>query len=188
VLPCTLWIGLAATVASLETKHTYAERITPATFRRRIGRIVPYLVINTGMLPHQFSAFTEGLFGPLHTEFERTPKTATVTTGPTGEATASDRTTSAARAPADRPTTKRAYNVKVHWPYVMAEVFFVTYQLAWAAVFFAEGLLWCALGAIYVASCIAYLALFYGDHAGKVCFVLNRRRRPRRATLALQEG
>jgi cellulose synthase/poly-beta-1,6-N-acetylglucosamine synthase-like glycosyltransferase len=168
-LPCALWIGLAATIASLETKHTYAERMAPRTFRRRIGRIVPYLVINTGMLPHQFSAFTEGLFGPLHSEFERTPKTAAVTTG-----------TPSFGAPADRPA-RRADAVKVHWPYVTAELFFVAYQLSWATVFLAEGLVLCALGACYLALCIAYLVCFYGDHCDKVCFVLNRRA-PRSST------
>jgi cellulose synthase/poly-beta-1,6-N-acetylglucosamine synthase-like glycosyltransferase len=170
LLPCVLWIGLAATIASLETKHTYAERMTLTTFRRRIGRIVPYLVINTGMLPHQLSAFTEGLFGPLHSEFERTPKTATVTSGTAPSGVSADR------------TAKRAQIVKVHWPYVTAEVFFVAYQLTWATVFLAEGLVVCALGATYVASCIAYLVFFYGDHADKVCFVLGHASKPSTAT------
>jgi hypothetical protein len=50
-----------ATLASLETRHTYPERLSVATFWRRFARVVPHAVINTGMLPHQFSAFTEGL-------------------------------------------------------------------------------------------------------------------------------
>ena len=92
---------------------------------------MPYVVINTGMLPHQFSAFTEGLFGALHSEFERTPKAASVTGTP--------------RAGGEAP-----YSVKVHWPYVLAEAFFVAYQLAWAALFLAHGLVLAAFGTTYI--------------------------------------
>ena len=79
LLPTVLWLLASSAIASLETKHTYVEPLSPATFLRRVARVVPYVVINTGMLPHQFSAFTEGLFGDMHSEFERTPKAASVT-------------------------------------------------------------------------------------------------------------
>jgi cellulose synthase/poly-beta-1,6-N-acetylglucosamine synthase-like glycosyltransferase len=155
LVPTVLWLLVATIVASLETKHTYPERLSAATFGRRFARILPYVVINTGMLPHQFSAFTEGLFGRLNSEFERTPKAASVTGSP-------------------RPRAKRRYAVKIHWPYVSAEAFFVAYQLAWTALFLAEGLLLPALGATYLSACVASLAYFYGDHAGRVLFVINR--------------
>ena len=73
--------------------------------------------------------------------------------------------------------------MKVHWPYVLAEAFFVTYQLAWSALFLANGFLIAAIGTTYIGACVAYLAYFYGDHAGKVCFVIDRagRRRARSA-------
>jgi cellulose synthase/poly-beta-1,6-N-acetylglucosamine synthase-like glycosyltransferase len=157
LLPTVLWLVVATTLASLETKHTYPEQLSPAAFGRRFSRIVPYVVINTGMLPHQFSAFAHGLFGPLHTEFERTPKVASVDGSPRTEA-------------------KRRYTVKVHWPYVLAEVFFVAYQLAWTVLFLADGLLLAAIGSTYVGACVAFLAYFYGDHAGRVCFVIDRAR------------
>jgi cellulose synthase/poly-beta-1,6-N-acetylglucosamine synthase-like glycosyltransferase len=157
LLPTVLWLLVATTVASLETKHTYRERLSLATFRRRFARIVPYVVINTGMVAHQFSAFTEGLFGTLHSEFERTPKAASVTGSPRSEG-------------------KRRYTVKVHWPYVLAEAFFVAYQLAWTALFLADGLLLAAIGTTYVGACVVFLAYFYGDHAGRVCFVIDRGR------------
>ncbi|SDU74712.1 glycosyltransferase family 2 protein [Jiangella alkaliphila] len=163
VLPSLLWLTLVTSLASAETRHTYPERTTPSVFRRRFTRIVPYLVVNTGMLPHQFSAFTEGLFGPLHSEFERTPKA-----GEAGRAA----------------TERRRDRVKVHWPYVAAELFCVAYQLAWAGVFLAEGLWWCALGAGYVAVCVASLLVRYGDHAGKVLFVLDAPRRLTRSRRA----
>jgi hypothetical protein len=160
VLPTALWALATAIVASLETKHTYREGVTPATFRERFGRIVPYLVINAGMLPHQFSSFAEGLFGPLHSEFERTPKAGTA----------------AAKAPTPAPAAKKSYTVKVHWPYVLTEAFFVAYQLGWGVRFALNGLVLCAIGALCVASCVVYLGFFYGDHAGKVCFAFDRRR------------
>lgn len=178
VLPSVLWLVLAAALASIETRHTYDDPLTPATFRRRVARIVPYVVINTGMLPHQFCAFAEGLFGPLHSEFERTPKAATVMSSSAGRTgvvshpvvTPSQRNPAGARRNSD--------SVRIHWPYVAAEIFVVAYQLAWAAVFLMAGIVWGAVGATFVASCVVYLAYFYGDHAGKVCFILNRRRRP----------
>jgi cellulose synthase/poly-beta-1,6-N-acetylglucosamine synthase-like glycosyltransferase len=157
LLPTVLWLLVVTTAASLETKHTYPERPSMATFRRRFARVVPYVVINTGMLPHQFSAFTDGLFGPLHSEFERTPKAASVTGS-------------------SRSDAKRRYSVKVHWPYVLAEVFFVTYQLAWTRLFLAEGFFLAAIGTTYIGACVAALAYFYGDHAGKACFVIDRPR------------
>jgi hypothetical protein len=157
LLPMVAWLLVSTVVASLETKHTYPERLSPASFGRRLARVVPYVVVNTGMLPHQVSAFMEGRFGPLHSEFERTPKAASVTGVP-------------------RSGAKRPYSVKVHWPYVLAEAFFVAYQLAWTALFLAGDLSVAAVGTTYVAACVAFLAYFYGDHAGKVCFVLDRTR------------
>ena len=78
--PTCSWALLAATTASLETKHTYSDEVTPSTFVRRVRRLVPYTRLNTGMLPHQFSVFVEGLFGGMHSEFERTPKAASIGT------------------------------------------------------------------------------------------------------------
>jgi cellulose synthase/poly-beta-1,6-N-acetylglucosamine synthase-like glycosyltransferase len=154
LLPMVAWLVVATTLASLETRHTYPEPLRAATLWRRLARVVPYAVINTGMLPHQVSAFMEGRFGPLHSEFERTPKAASVSGAP-------------------RSKPKRRYSVKVHWPYVLAEAFFVVYQLAWTALFLAGGHPLAAVGTTYVAACVLFLAYFYGDHAGRVCFGLR---------------
>jgi cellulose synthase/poly-beta-1,6-N-acetylglucosamine synthase-like glycosyltransferase len=162
VLPTALWAIVATALASLETKHTYPSDITPATFRERFGRIVPYLVLNTGMLPHQFSSFAEGLFGPMHSEFERTPKAASVTTA-------------SPAAPATAAAPRTSYAVKVHWPYVLTEGFFVVYQLGWAVLFASNGFVLCTVAALYVAACIVYLGFFYGDHAGKFLFAFDKR-------------
>jgi cellulose synthase/poly-beta-1,6-N-acetylglucosamine synthase-like glycosyltransferase len=158
--PVLVWTVLAATLASLQTKHTYPGAVTPTAFLRRFGRVVPYMVINTGMLPHQFSSFLEGLFGRLHSEFERTPKAAS------------------GSGIAERPTVTKRYGVKIHWPYVLTELGYASYQLAWAVVFATSGLVVCALGAAYLAACVSSVAFFYGDHAGKVCFVVDRHRLP----------
>jgi cellulose synthase/poly-beta-1,6-N-acetylglucosamine synthase-like glycosyltransferase len=147
LVPTALWTVVAATVASVQTRHTYPGPLTPATLARRIARVVPYTVINIGMLPHQFSAFAEGLFGRMHSEFERTPKAGSGST--------------------------RRYRVRVHWPYVLTEAFFVTYQLSWAVLLAARGLYLCAAGAAFVAGCVLALAWFYGDHDGRRCFVLH---------------
>src|SRR5918999_4500089 len=161
LLPSALWIAVTATAASAQTRHTYPGAITPSVVLGRLRRVVPYLAISTGMLPHQVSAFAEGLFGPMHAEFERTPKAASVTNG-----------SDAARA---RVAAPKSYAVKVHWPYVLTEGFFVVYQLGWAVLFASNAFVLCTVGALYVASCIVYLGFFYGDHAGKFLFAFDRR-------------
>jgi cellulose synthase/poly-beta-1,6-N-acetylglucosamine synthase-like glycosyltransferase len=171
LLPTILWITVSATLASVETRHTYTEPASPSVLARRLHRVVPYLLLNTGMLPHQLSAFAEGMFGPLHSEFERTPKSATVTgAGPPVPAVSG---TPAA------PVADGAGRVRVHWPYVLTELAFVAYQAAWAVQFIGVGLLWCAAGAVYLGACVLGLAYRYGDDAGRVCLVV--RRRPRQA-------
>jgi hypothetical protein len=167
LLPSMGWLTLSAAITALETKYTYAEPLTLTSFLGRFGRAFPLAALGTGMLAHQVNAFAEGLFGPLHSEFERTPKAASVTR----------RTMSVAPHAARRSAADRKLNhVKVHWPYVLGELFFVAYQLAWAALFAFLGLFWCALAAVCVAMCTSYLVFFYGDHAGKVCFVLEQDR------------
>jgi hypothetical protein len=166
LVPTALFAVLAATLASVETRHTYPDRPTFAVICRRLLRVLPYLVVNTGMIAHQFSAFTEGLFGGLHGEFERTPKAASLGTD----------------SPAAAPT--RRYGVQIPWPYVWTEAFFVAYQLASMVLLLASGLLWCAVGAAYLAACVLFVAFLYGDHAGKVAFIVDKpvgRRMRRRA-------
>lgn len=161
--PTTIWLLVMAVIASIETRHTYREGRTPAVVAGRMARLVPYVAINAGMLPHQFSAFTEGLFGPLHTEFERTPKLATVTESGARPDHAATRA-SATRRP-----------VRVHGPYVAAEVFFVVVQVAWAARFALDGGWVAAAGSIAVATCVAGLMWFYGDHVGRRLFLFPAR-------------
>ena len=122
--------------------------------------MLPYLVVNTGMLPHQFSSFAEGLVGPMHGEFERTPKAASV---------------GGTRAVGFPQASTKRYSVRIHWPYVLTEAFFVVYQLASAVLLAVSGLVWCAAASTYLAACVLFVAFFYGDHAGKVAFILDKR-------------
>lgn len=157
LLPSVIWLSLSTTIASLETKHTYQEPLTVSSFLKRASRIFPQLIISTGLLPHQFSAFMEGLFGSMSSEFERTPKAAAVTSG-------------AVKQPA---APKKRYKVKIHYPYVLAEVLFVAFQLIWAVTFLNIGLVWCGVAAAFLPACVLYVAFFYGDHMGRVCFVID---------------
>lgn len=165
LIPSAIWLTVSAAITALETKHTYTEPLTRSSFLGRFGRVFPLAVLGTGMLAHQVNAFAEGLFGPLHSEFERTPKAASVTRQDMH---------------LNSPTARRASvvrkidHVKVHWPYVLSELFFITFQLTWALIFAILGLYWSAFAAMIVAGCAIYLAFFYGDHAGKVCFVLDQ--------------
>ncbi len=153
-MPTLVWLLTATTIATLETKHTYRERLSGATFGRRIARAVPYVVINTGMLAHQFSAFTEGLFGALHSEFERTPK--------------AGRTGAAARQAPLRGQGALAVRAR------RAVLRRLPGRLDRALP--GPGLVLAAVGTTYVGACVAFLVYCYGDHAGKVLFVFDRAR------------
>lgn len=134
--PTIAWLGLASVIASIETRYTYADHGEPGSLGRRLRRVVPYVVVNTGMLPHQTSAFAEGLSGPMHSEFERTPK-------------AGDVSAPAAGAPSRAARARR--------PYVVAEVLYVAYQVLWVGIFAREGLLLCAVGAAFMAACVTHV-------------------------------
>lgn len=165
LIPSAVWLTVSAAITSLETRHTYVEPLTPSRFLSRFGRVFPLAALGTGMLAHQVNAFAEGLFGPLNSEFERTPKAASVTR----------RDTNHHRPTVDRASfVKKIDRVKIHWPYVLGELFFIVFQLTWAVLFVTSGLYWSALAATLVAGCVIYLAFFYGDHAGKVVFVFEQ--------------
>jgi cellulose synthase/poly-beta-1,6-N-acetylglucosamine synthase-like glycosyltransferase len=165
LLPSAVWLTVSAAITAFETKHTYAEPLTRSTFLDRFGRIFPLATLGIGMLAHQVNAFAEGLFGPLHSEFERTPKAASVTR--------QDMSFTAPKA-VHPAVNRKTDHAKVHWPYILSELLFVTYQLVWVVIFAASGMFWNALAASLVAFCVIYLAYFYGDHAGKVFLIFDR--------------
>lgn len=170
VVPPTVWVVMMAVIAARETDDSYAGPLARGARWRRHARVLPYVVINTGMLPHQFSAFMEGLLGPLHSEFERTPKAALVSPRHGGE-TRQDAPTGPAQ-----PARAARGRVRIHPPYVCAEAFFVCYQSAWALVFLMTGSPLAALGPMALSACVLYLGLHYGDSEGRLLFVLDRRR------------
>jgi len=152
--PSSLFLISFSVIASMETRYTYGPKRSFGIILRRMMRLFPYAVINTAMLPHQCSSFMEGLFGTMHAEFERTPKTAS------GDAT---------------KKTKRFQRVKVHAPYVIAELFFVIYNLCWTVLFLKEGNVRSACGPLFIALCVVSIMWFYGDHVDQRLFVLPAR-------------
>jgi hypothetical protein len=77
---------------------------------------------------------------------------------------------------ARRAENETADNVKIHWPYGLTEASYVVFQFAWAVLFAAGGLMLPAIGAGFMAACVVYVGFFYGDHAGQVCFIIDRSR------------
>jgi hypothetical protein len=145
--PALVYVLVAGLIATLETEKKYAGQHGNAApgFRKRIARLVPYIFINTGMFPHHLCAFLEGLFGPMHGEFERTPKAATVI-APTSES---------APKPKPKPKSKRAGGLQIRGLYLTTEVTYVATQLVWTFVFITEGLMVAAVGAGWLALCVA---------------------------------
>lgn len=144
-LPPLAYVLFSGLIATLETKGKYASQHGSGApgFTQRLSRVVPYIIINTGMFPHHLIAFLEGLFGPMHGEFERTPKVATVITSTAGPAAAVP------------PRPKRAGGLQVRGPYITAETAFFLTQAVWAFVFLAEGSLMASVSAFWLAVCVA---------------------------------
>lgn len=133
----------SSVMATIHTRHGQGSARGHAL--RRCARIIPFLIVNTGMMAHHVCAFIEGLFGPLHAEFERTPKTASVTVA-------------AAAPPAAMSASVPSKNRKaVRKPYLMVETAFFLAQLAWITLFLLEGFVLAAAGATWLAACLGII-------------------------------
>lgn len=140
VFPPLFFAVFAGTIAATEARPTYALQDRNGWTARllRMGRVVPYMILNTGMMPHHFCAFIEGMLGPLHAEFVRTPKTAS--TGTSG---------TLANAKALRPKTR------IKDPaYLKFELFFCLTLLAWAAFFINAGQAFAAFWSLWIFACV----------------------------------
>lgn len=144
--PPLVYVLFALTLATVETKKKYADQLGAGTpsLARRLARIGPYILVNAGMFPHHLSAFIEGLFGPMHGEFERTPKAATIIT-------AANQTQS--------PPKKRMGGLQFRAPYVATELAYVITQLAWVVIFLIDGLFLAAVGAGWLAACVGGISI-----------------------------
>jgi len=122
ILPVIAFQLLVAFATSATTKHTYnstygkPERITLLTIVCRCTRLFPYIVINTGMLPHQMCSYVAGLCS-LGGKFDRTPKLGS--SGPAAQIV---------------PRRAKVESSKTHG-YQYMEFAFVTYQLFWTFYF-----------------------------------------------------
>ena len=144
VFPPLFFAVLAGTIAANEARPTYALQGRNGWQSRllRTGRVVPDMILNTGMMPHHFCAFLEGMLGPLHAEFVRTPKTAS-TGGTVGAAQAPNRVRK-------RPKIKDA-------SYLKFELFFCLTLIAWAGFFIHVGQFFAAFWSLWILACVAGL-------------------------------
>ena len=148
VFPPLFFAVFAGTIAANEARPTYALQARNGWQSRlaRTGRVVPYMILNTGMMPHHFCAFIEGMLGPLHAEFVRTPKTAS--TGATG----------AAKSP--RPKAKIKDGA-----YIKFELLFALTLIAWAVFFIDAGQVFAAFWSLWILACVAGLRAAPALHA-----------------------
>ena len=139
----TLFSGIAATY---QAKPTYQGRNNENWLRRtmRLGRVVPYTIVNTGMMPHHFCAFIEGMFGPLHAEFVRTPKTASTGASPAG----AEATRPAKAATGPKPAKRKIATS------IIFEAYFVFSLVVWATYFVVTGQPFAAFWSVWIMLCI----------------------------------
>ncbi len=147
VFPPLFFAVFAGTIAAHEARATYHLQGRNGWRARalRMGRVVPYMILNTGMMPHHFCAFLEGMLGPLHAEFVRTPKTAS-TSGQAGAARGS-----AAAAP--RPRKPAIKDIA----YLKFEIFFGLTLIMWAGFFIHAGQSFAAFWSLWILACVAGL-------------------------------
>lgn len=140
VFPPLFFAVLAGMIAANESRPTYAQQGRNGWRARllRMARVVPYMILNTGMMPHHFCAFIEGMFGPLHAEFVRTPKTAS--TGAAG--------TSKAQRPKARIKDPA---------YLKFELFFCLTLIAWAGFFIHAEQAFAAFWSLWILACVVGL-------------------------------
>jgi cellulose synthase/poly-beta-1,6-N-acetylglucosamine synthase-like glycosyltransferase len=156
LVPPLLFALLAGVLATLATRHGQGSH--RGSVARRCARIAPFLALHTGMVPHHFCAFLEGLFGPLHAEFERTPKTASTTTPATNADAGPAPASASAAAVASTPVRPPARPV-ARKPYLVVEALFCGTQAVWMVHFAQQGLLWAVLGSVWVVGCVLTLRL-----------------------------
>jgi len=155
--PPLLFALFAGVAATLQTRHGQGSH--QGSWLRRCARLGPYLVINTGLVPHHVCAFAEGLFGPLHAEFERTPKTASVTAGEgAAGATGIAPVPTPVAAPAPARATPAAASARLRQrAYQLTEAAFGVAQLGWIGFFASQGMAMGMLGAGWVLACMLML-------------------------------
>jgi cellulose synthase/poly-beta-1,6-N-acetylglucosamine synthase-like glycosyltransferase len=139
VFPPLFFAVFAGMIAANEARPTYALQGRNGWQARlaRMGRVVPYMILNTGMMPHHFCAFLEGMLGPLHAEFVRTPKTAS---------------TGAGASPKPRAKAKLKDPA-----YLKFELFFCITLAAWAVFFVHAGQAFAAFWSLWILACVAGL-------------------------------
>mgnify|MGYP000987226235 FL=1 len=144
LVPPIIFSIFAAFVASLETKYSYVDDSGGSRIGifRRFTRVVPYMIVNTGMLMHHVCAFIEGLFGPLHCEFERTPKTGSVT-AMTPEANDSK----------SKNNMGKSVRKQGKSSYLITESFLLVTQCIWTCFFAFKGMYFAAAGAFWIIAC-----------------------------------
>ncbi|WP_298282610.1 glycosyltransferase family 2 protein [Novosphingobium sp.] len=151
VFPPLFFALFAGMIAANEARPTYALQSRNGLGSRllRMARVVPYMILNTGMMPHHFCAFLEGMLGPLHAEFVRTPKTAS--TGITS-------------APGTPKTPRPKAKVK-DASYLWFELFFSVTLIAWAAYFIHVNQSFAAFWSLWILACVAGLRAAPALHA-----------------------
>jgi cellulose synthase/poly-beta-1,6-N-acetylglucosamine synthase-like glycosyltransferase len=158
VFPPLFFALFAALVATGEARATYAPGFhpRPASYPVRLLRVIPYMVLNTGMMPHHFCAFLEGMLGPLHAEFVRTPKTAS-TGSRAAPQSAPQLQAPQLQAPQRRrkPARRRIKDL----PYIKFELFFGIVLAAWAVRFILAGQVFAGFWSAWILVCIAGLRL-----------------------------
>jgi hypothetical protein len=203
-LPGSMWPGsyellyaavpllmlLASAIAAFELRHTYASRLgwsAPACAVLLLVRALPSGLLSLAMLPHQATAWFEGLVS-TSAEFETTPKhgAAPQTARPAAHPALEPPTATPAGAMSKASPLLHSHldgqnpaglesgseipprsfqRARIPMAYIAAEGLYVVYQLAMCTLLARAGLYQAAAANAISPILVSWLCIFYGDDA-----------------------
>uniref|UniRef100_A0A7S0MTL4 Glycosyltransferase 2-like domain-containing protein n=2 Tax=Pyramimonas obovata TaxID=1411642 RepID=A0A7S0MTL4_9CHLO len=158
VAPAMAWLVTMTTLATMQTRFSYNEPDDFSNMRAmvRMGRLVPFVLINTGMLPLQACAWLEGIIlGPQTTSSDAVTRLTSIL----------EEEEMATQFPAITLLLRRLFGrFKTKWNWCMAvEALYAAYHIVWALFLAAQGYRVTPLLEVYAAATVLALMLYYGD-------------------------
>ena len=174
--PLLVYMAFSSFIAAFELADRYKARLdswglpAPLQFVVLVLRAVPSAMINSAMLPHQTCSWLDGMQS-MNVEFETTPKRGSA------PCESSKAIVDGGCSNERERLTRLVQRARVSRGYLVAELLYVAYHIAWALYFTLCGeqlsIVWSAL---FPGLAVAILCLFYGDDQATPCCVEHAKR------------